>query len=102
MPFHLQIPVVVLAIQLLLFAVLLGVTCLLCSSDSETYWLAGLAGFLCTGFVFLDKISCKCTGSFSSVWLVSSRCEAVVLVVRILKGVFITWSTPNCVVLTGV
>lgn len=38
--------VVVLAIQVLMFAVLLGVTCLLChSSDSETYWLAGLAGF---------------------------------------------------------
>lgn len=42
-PFHLQIPVVVLAIQLLL---LLGVTWLLCHpSDSETYWLADLAGF---------------------------------------------------------
>lgn len=51
--------------------------------------LAGWLGmFLCTDFVFLDKISCKCSGSFSSVLLISSRCEAMMLVVKILKGVF--------------
>lgn len=76
-------------------------------SDVSLFWfwniLAGWLGrFLCTSFVFLDKISCKCTGSFSSVWLVPSRCEVVVPVVRNLKGVFVVWSTPNCVVLAGV
>lgn len=69
------------------------------------FWnvLAGWLGrFLCIDFVFLDKISCKCSVSFSSICSISCRCEAVVLVVTILRGVFLVWSTPNYVVLTGV
>lgn len=94
---------VVLAIQLLMFAVLLGVTCLLChSSDSETYCLAGLAGFFALTLYSWIKFLANVVSPFSSVCSISCRCEAVVLVVTILRGVFLVWSTPNYVVLTGV